>query len=46
MKFSDNYYKQREINCLNKIDEVCKDMPSILIVKIFWKVRQNMLNLR
>lgn len=30
MKFSDNYYKQREINCLNKIDEVCKDMPSIL----------------
>ncbi len=30
MKYSNNYYKQREINCLNKIDEVCKDMPSIL----------------
>ncbi len=30
MKYSDNYYKQREINCLNKIDEICKDMPQML----------------
>ncbi len=28
MKISDNYYKQREINCLNKIDDITKDMPS------------------
>ncbi|MBO5926680.1 MAG: tyrosine-type recombinase/integrase [Clostridia bacterium] len=27
MKNSDNYYKQREINCLNKIDEITKDLP-------------------
>lgn len=27
MKISDNYYKQREIDCLNKIDEITKDLP-------------------
>ncbi len=26
-KIENNYYKQREINCLNKIDEITKDLP-------------------
>lgn len=27
MKISNNYFKQREINCLNKIDDIVKDLP-------------------
>ncbi len=26
-KYSNNYYKQREIDCLNKIDEISKELP-------------------
>ncbi len=29
-KHSDNYYKQREIDCLNKIDEIVKDLPPMV----------------
>ncbi len=29
-KHSDNYYKQREIDCLNKIDEILKDLPAMV----------------
>lgn len=27
-KFDNNYYKQREIKCLDKIEEICKELPS------------------
>ena len=26
--YSNNYYKQREIDSLNKIDEICKELPN------------------
>ena len=30
MKHTDNYYKQRELDCLNKIDDILKDLPPIV----------------
>ncbi len=30
MKHTDNYYKQRELDCLNKIDDILKDLPPMV----------------